>query len=179
MSNEPDFRIGHPERTEALDILSEHFANGYLDIHEFDERTAQVAAATHRSHLTPLLADLPSAAPSTGALESTTARGAVQRQHDAELELAEVQRKGDLVKKVDAAIWGTAIVVMFVGIFFNVIPMWWMVFPIAGIGSWVARNVIGLEDDEENVYEELEYDKEEARRERLEQAMERRKELGQ
>lgn len=59
MADVPDIRIGTAEREQALDLLSEHFAAGRLTVTEFDERSGIVSAATTRSELVPVFADLP------------------------------------------------------------------------------------------------------------------------
>jgi len=59
MSDSPDIRIGNAERSEALDLLGDHFALGRLTLSEFDERSAKASAATTRGELAVLFADLP------------------------------------------------------------------------------------------------------------------------
>ncbi|OYD69141.1 DUF1707 SHOCT-like domain-containing protein [Rhodococcus sp. OK302] len=59
MADVPDIRIGTTEREQALSLLSEHFAAGRLTVSEFDERSGIVTAATTRSELVPVFADLP------------------------------------------------------------------------------------------------------------------------
>jgi hypothetical protein len=59
MSEHPDIRIGNAERSEALDLLGEHFALGRLTLSEFDERSAKASAATTRGDLQVLFTDLP------------------------------------------------------------------------------------------------------------------------
>ena len=36
-----DIRVGDAERHNALDLLSTHFANGLIDINEFEDRTGR------------------------------------------------------------------------------------------------------------------------------------------
>ncbi len=59
MPEHPDIRIGNAERSEALDLLGEHFALGRLTLSEFDERSAKASAATTRGDLQVLFTDLP------------------------------------------------------------------------------------------------------------------------
>ncbi|MQA08568.1 MAG: DUF1707 domain-containing protein [Pseudonocardiaceae bacterium] len=56
-------RLSDAERQDALDALGEHFKSGRLDVDEYGERTAHVAAARMRSDLKPLFADLPDPKP--------------------------------------------------------------------------------------------------------------------
>ena len=59
MPEHPDIRIGNAERSEALDLLGEHFALGRLTLSEFDERSAKASAAGTRGDLDVLFTDLP------------------------------------------------------------------------------------------------------------------------
>ncbi|GAA4620157.1 DUF1707 domain-containing protein [Saccharopolyspora hordei] len=58
-----DLRIGDPERELAMRLLGEHFADGRLDVTEYDERCRQAAAARYRSELEALFDDLPAPRP--------------------------------------------------------------------------------------------------------------------
>lgn len=46
-----DIRVGDAERHNALDLLSTHFANGLIDINEFEDRTEKAAVARTRGGL--------------------------------------------------------------------------------------------------------------------------------
>jgi hypothetical protein len=59
-------RIGDAERQSALTALGEHMTAGRMDIDEYGDRTAQVAAAKTRADLQALFADLPAPHPSFG-----------------------------------------------------------------------------------------------------------------
>lgn len=61
MSNEPEIRIGTPEREAAQQELNEHFSNGRLDTSEFEERSSLVAAARTQGELDEIFQDLPRA----------------------------------------------------------------------------------------------------------------------
>lgn len=52
-------RIGDAEREAAIQALQHHLSAGRIDLDEFDERAARVAAARTRGELAPLFADLP------------------------------------------------------------------------------------------------------------------------
>ena len=56
-----EVRVGDAERSEALDRLGTLFADGYLDVGEFEERTGQAAVARTRGELSMLFDDLPAA----------------------------------------------------------------------------------------------------------------------
>jgi uncharacterized protein DUF1707 len=59
-------RIGDTERESALAALAEHMSAGRLDIDEYGDRTARVAAAKTRGELTSLFGDLPGPHPTFG-----------------------------------------------------------------------------------------------------------------
>lgn len=46
-----DIRVGDAERHNALCLLSTHFANGLIDINEFEDRTGKAAVARTRGGL--------------------------------------------------------------------------------------------------------------------------------
>ncbi|MEO6955639.1 MAG: DUF1707 domain-containing protein [Antricoccus sp.] len=52
-------RVGNPERERAIGLLNSALTEGYLDIHEFDERAAVVYSARTRGDLRDVLAHLP------------------------------------------------------------------------------------------------------------------------
>lgn len=52
-------RVGNPERERAIGLLNSALTDGYLDIHEFDERASVVYAARTRGELREVLAHLP------------------------------------------------------------------------------------------------------------------------
>ena len=62
---EPDqsdqLRIGNPERERAVTLLNDAMANGYLDVHEFDERVQATYTVTTRGELRTVLRGLPTA----------------------------------------------------------------------------------------------------------------------
>jgi hypothetical protein len=62
-SDSPDLRIGDTEREEALTALGEHMSAGRLNIDEYGDRSARVAAARTRNELVALFTDLPAPKP--------------------------------------------------------------------------------------------------------------------
>jgi hypothetical protein len=61
-----EIRIGDTERESALSALGDHMSAGRLDIDEYGDRTAQVAAAKTRGDLLALFGDLPAPHPKFG-----------------------------------------------------------------------------------------------------------------
>ncbi|QPK83555.1 DUF1707 domain-containing protein [Corynebacterium qintianiae] len=175
MDNEPGIRIGDPERARAFDRLTELFTNGYLDVAEFDRRTAQAANANYRNDLTELFADLPD-----HEVEPLgSARSDVKHVPDADAELDRVLARGKKVQAADAVIWSATMVLFFLGLFVFHFNYFWVVFPIAGIASMAVRGVFGLEDEDEQIFDELTAAEKKKRAERLRLAAQRRRELGQ
>ncbi|MCZ9294181.1 DUF1707 SHOCT-like domain-containing protein [Corynebacterium meitnerae] len=155
-------RVGNEERTAALDRLGDHFAKGYLDLSEFEERTAQAAVARTRADLAALFGDMP------GGEETSISTP--------ELDDMLVRKK-----KLDRALgvlWSLTMVVFFVGLFALDWDYFWVVFPIAGLASWGLYEFYGISDEEDEVLEEIMEDERLSRAERLRIEKERRKELG-
>ena len=61
--NDPEIRVGDAEREEALRALGDHMSAGRLDIDEYGDRTARVAASKTRGDLLELFKDLPAPKP--------------------------------------------------------------------------------------------------------------------
>jgi hypothetical protein len=64
MTDSPDgeqgrLRIGTAERERAMELLSQQFSDGRLDVDEFSDRSAKISAAVTRADLEPIFADLP------------------------------------------------------------------------------------------------------------------------
>ncbi|NNH74955.1 DUF1707 domain-containing protein [Nocardia uniformis] len=55
----PALRVGTAEREQAAAALGQHFADGRLDVAEFDERVARAYAAKTTTDLAELFTDLP------------------------------------------------------------------------------------------------------------------------
>lgn len=58
-----DIRLSDNERMTALQALGTHYADGRLDLTEFNERTAKVGEARTIGELRPLFDDLPGGIP--------------------------------------------------------------------------------------------------------------------
>jgi len=63
VTDHPAVRVGTTERERAQNALSEHFSQGRLDIHEFEERSGLAAAARTVGDLARLFSDLPGGLP--------------------------------------------------------------------------------------------------------------------
>lgn len=161
-----EIRVGDAERSNALDRLGTLFADGYLDVAEFEERTGQAAVARTRGELSMLFDDLP-AEPVT--LEKRTA---------SEVELDE---KLAAKRRMDTAIYTTLIGGLAVYLVLEIgldLDYAWVVWPVVGIlaAAWYA--VFDISDEEDKILEELLEKERSHRAERLKLAAERRKELG-
>ncbi|WP_175935296.1 DUF1707 domain-containing protein [Corynebacterium sp. Marseille-P4321] len=161
-----EIRVGNAERSEALDRLGTLFADGYLDVGEFEERTGQAAVARTRGELSMLFDDLPA---EPVALEKRTA---------SEVELDE---KLAAKRKMDTAIYTTLIGGLAVYFVLQIgldLDFAWVVWPMMGAlaAAWYA--VFDISDEEDKILEELLEKERSDRAERLKLAAERRKELG-
>lgn len=159
------FRVGDAERSDALDRLGTLFADGYLDVGEFEERTAQAAVARTRGELSMLFDDLP-AEPAT-----------LEKREPLE---AELEEKLAAKRKLDTATYTTLIGGLAVFIVLQLgldMDFAWVVWPVAGILVVAWYIVFDISDEEDEVLEEL-LEKERAdRAERLKLAVKRRREL--
>ncbi|WP_083289417.1 DUF1707 domain-containing protein [Arthrobacter sp. HMSC08H08] len=142
------------------------FADGYLDVGEFEERTGQAAVARTRGELSMLFDDVPA---EPVALEKRTA---------SEVELDE---KLAAKRKMDAALYTTLIgglAVYFVQEIGLDLDYAWVVWPVVGILAVAWYTVFDISDEEDEILEELLEKERSDRAERLKLAAERRKELG-
>ena len=161
-----EIRVGDAERSEALDRMGTLFADGYLDVREFEERTGQAAVARTRGELSMLFDDLPA---EPIALEERT---------PSEVELDE---KLAAKRKMDTAIYTTLIgglAVYFVPQIGLDLDYAWVVWPMMGALAVAWYAVFDISDEEDKILEELLEKERSDRAERLKLAAERRKELG-
>lgn len=172
----PEFdrtRVGDADRTDALDRLGSQFADGYLDIREFEKRTARAAVAKTRGELSALFDDLPDEtrspyAPEAPALPAVTA--------DSELaEKLTAKRKMDTAQVITGVLGAAAFFTLQFG--FD-LDNAWMVWPVMGLVMVMWYTVFDISDEEEDVLEEIQEKERKERAERLKIAYERRKELG-
>lgn len=161
-----EIRVGDAERSDALDRLGALFADGYLDVGEFEERTGQAAVARTRGELSVLFDDLPA--------EPV----ALDKREPSEVELEE---KLSAKRKLDTAIYTTLIgglAVFFVLQIGLDLDYAWVVWPVVGILAVAWYAVFDISDEEDEILEELLEKERSDRAERLKLAAERRKELG-
>jgi len=161
-----EIRVGDAERSDALDRLGTLFADGYLDVGEFEERTGQAAIARTRGELSALFDDLP-AEPAT-----------LEKREPSEVELEE---KLAAKRKMDTAIYTTLIGGL--AIFFVLqlgfdLDYAWVVWPVVGILAVAWYTVFDISDEEDEILEELLEKERTDRAERLKLAAKRRRELG-
>ncbi len=175
-------RVGDPERSEALDRLGEHFANGYLDVHEFEERTGRAAVARTKADLSALFGDLPGGQNQQAPVPATREHSGSPYRAVAE---SEAQRElDDLLgqkKKLDRALgilWAFTLALFFLGLFVFEWEFFWVVFPIAGLLTWGLYEYYDIGDEEDDVLDEILEERSKERAERLRIAHQRRKELG-
>lgn len=163
-------RIGDIERSQALDRLGPYFADGYLDIDEFDTRTGAAVIARTAGEIDVLFTDLP---------EQQASTAVTPVQDDTEKELDLVLQRGKKLKQIDSAIWAVVMVSFFLGLFVFNVPYFWVVFILGGAVSAGARFLLKVDDADEKLFEEL-HSKEQSEREaRLRIAAQRRRELEQ
>ena len=161
-----EIRVGDAERSDALDRLGTLFADGYLDVGEFEERTGQAAVARTRGELSMLFDDLP-AEPA-----------ALEKREPSEVELEE---KLAAKRKLDTATYTTLIgglAVFFVLQIGLDLDYAWVVWPVVGILVVAWYTVFDISDEEDEILEDLLEKERSDRAERLKLAAERRKELG-
>lgn len=166
-------RVGDADRTDALDRLGSQFADGYLDMHEFEERTARAAVAKTRGELSALFADLPDETRSPYAREAPALPAVT-----ADSELAEkltAKRKMDTAQVITGVLGAAAFFTLQFG--FD-LDNAWMVWPVMGLVMVMWYTVFDISDEEEDVLEEIQEKERKERAERLKIAYERRKELG-
>lgn len=173
VNTDPEHRAGDAERSGALDRLGTYFADGYLTVEEFDDRSGRAAVARTRGELAELFQDLPAAPATNVPAEQFNSEVASQK------ELDDVLSRNRKVQAMDGVIWAAAMILFFLGLFVFNWPFFWVVFPVAGLASWGARAVFRISDEDEELASELEEKEQEQRAERLRKAAERRRELGQ
>lgn len=175
-------RVGDPERSEALDRLGEHFANGYLTVHEFEERTGQAATARTQADLSALFGDLPGGqsqqAPVPATREAGSRAAYSTTEQDADRELEEVLERKKKLNRALGILWSVTTAAFFLGLFVFDWDFFWVVFPIAGLLTWGLYDFYDIGDEEDYVLDEILEDRSNERAERLRIAYERRKELG-
>lgn len=170
---QPEIRIGDPDRHQAMDRLGNYFADGYLDVDEFNERTEAAAIAQNKPQLDHLFADLPD----TSSVSSRSTSAEVE-QTDAERELEGLLQKGEKLKVVDGLAFAISIVT-FGLLIFTEIDDAWVGFILAIAIAVGGRMVLGISDDDEDILDELSESESKRRAERLRLAAKKRREIAQ
>lgn len=184
MSETPEIRIGHADRNAALDKLGTHFADGYLNLGEFEDRTARVADASTRSELDALFADLPQGPTSPTNLPATTGAESTTETAPVDPAEAELEEKLQSKKRVDAvtiAMWLAGAGGVFLANRFIAVDLLWIMLPVAivlAVVTYVLYDRAGLSWKEMEVLEKIQEEREKERAERLRIADRRRRELG-
>ena len=164
MSDTPEIRIGHADRNAALDKLGTHFADGYLNLGEFEDRTARVADANTRSELDALFADLPQATE-------------IARVDPEALELEQKLRRKKLIDGITIALWVATVIPAFLAL--QAGSLWGaLATPAVVLAVTFALNArAGLNGKEWEALEAIQQERDEERAARLRVAEKRRKEL--
>lgn len=171
-----EIRLSDNERMTALQALGTHYADGRLDLTEFNERTAKVGEARTIGELRPLFDDLPGGIPFEPG--SLSPRLPATQDSDATRELAELKRKGDLIKKIDLAVGVIAGAIFFLGLFVFHWNYAWLAFLAASPVMVFSRKMLGVKDSDEKALKALEKREQKERQQRLLEAEKRMKELG-
>lgn len=183
MEPAPDIRVSDRDRAHAMDRLGAYFADGYLDMPEFEERTSAAMVATYRSDLARLFADLPEESEQLPVDRTFTGAGAPPgamelEDYEAQLELERTMDNARMVTAIDSIVAIGATTFFLGSLFIYNIPYAWLAFFLIPIASGIARMVFRVNDEDEELYNELKGDLAETRKARLRQAAKRRKELG-
>lgn len=155
-----------------MERLGTHFADGYLDIHEFSKRTEAAAVAKTRTELQTLFADLP-AEPSPESSQDTAAN--TQRQ-SVDQELQALLKKGRQLNIVDS-VAGVIVCVTIGLMFFTEVDKAWLGFIVALAVALGGRAVLNIDDDEEELLNEINEEESKRRTERLRLAAQKRREI--
>jgi uncharacterized protein DUF1707 len=124
-----NIRVSDPEREDALRMLGEHMATGRLDLTEYGERSAKVAAAKTRGQVSELFADLPDPRPAFGA-------PAVPAPAPAPVPAAPRQRSvAERIGPILVPIAGVVAVVLFFTVF-----KFWMIFLLPAVVAALSGN---------------------------------------
>lgn len=170
-------RVGDPERSEALDRLGEHFANGYLDVNEFEERTGRAAAARTKADLSSLFGDLPGGQSQQAPVPAKRETRSITEQ-DADRELDEALERKKKLNRALGILWSITMAAFFLWLFVFEGDYFWVVFPIAGLLTWGLYSYYDIGDEEDEMLDKILEERSKERAERLRIANQRRKELG-
>lgn len=179
-----DILLSDAERLHALNVLSEHYAAGRLDVDEFYDRSGAVSAARTLNAIREPFRGLPGGLPLEQAdrlvrqvqsspapvEESTPARGA-------EAELSSLRRRGKVVEAVDGVVFGVTLMAFLLLQFVVEWDFAWIVWPSLVVTLGLPRLILEFSDEDEEMYKELKKSDAESRKKRLRQASDRIREL--
>jgi len=183
-----DLLLSDDERLHALNVLGDHYAAGRLDSSEFYERSGAVASARTLGAIRESFLGLPGGLPleqvdgyvrkvSDGAAPAVRDSAPTAPATTPEAELLSLRSRGNLVESIDWLIVGVTLVTFLV---LQIVVDWdyaWIVWPSLVVTLSVPRMILKYSDDDEKTYERLKKSDEKARRDRLEQAAQRIREL--
>lgn len=164
-------RISDDERKLAIDDLITQFADGRIDVTEFDYRTSRIVDAKTRGELAEIVSDLHMG--EGGSSPVSTA------DPEADRELAELRRKGDRSSRVESVITAIAFAYAILDISVLKTGYFWAGFLVLAAAMVFLPNMFGLSDEEAELYDELKEGVDEEKRiERLRAAAKRQGEIG-
>ncbi|AEF41905.1 DUF1707 SHOCT-like domain-containing protein [Hoyosella subflava] len=191
-SADDELLLSDDERLHALNVLSEHYAAGRLNVDEFYEQSSTVASARTLDGLRDSFRGLPGGVP----LESVegfirkiqdSERLPAPKQHSdaakvspqlsAESEIASLKRRGNLVESLDWIIIGVTLVTFLILQFVLDFDYAWIVWPSLIFTLSIPRMILHYSDSDEEVYEELKEADAKERKKRLKKAAARIQEL--
>ena len=146
----PNLRVSDAERTAAMDALGEHLSAGRLDVDEYGNRSAQLAAARTTADLRAPFADLPAPHPagpvttsaSAGPLAMDGYAGSGLTPASGPVPAAPARSKG---QQIAAAVSGGAGIIAVIA-FFLLSRVWdgaWLVFLLIPLAYLIAGAVWG------------------------------------
>ena len=159
MGESAEIRVGDTEREAAMTALGEHMSLGRLDVDEYGERSAKVAAAKTRGELLEVFTDLPDPRPVFGtnqALRQAPQYGGAPKpdlqQSEAwgwTSELAQQWEQRSLGQRLAAGLVPLSVIIALV-LYFTLIHAWWafMFIPAAGM---ISGAILG--DDRRSMHE--------------------------
>jgi hypothetical protein len=136
VSNPRDIRISDAEREDAVRALGEHMSAGRLDIEEYGERTAKVAATKTRGDLLGLFSDLPEPTPHWPDVDLASAGGPATNP------VAQSGLNAPLAQRLSATLVPLALLVALV-MFFTVAKGLWLVFLLPAAVALLSGSLAG------------------------------------
>ena len=166
-------RVGDAQRSEALEMLSQHYANGLLNLTEFEERTGASAVAKVRNDIDKLFQDLP---PLDHAAADPHPYAPAQLSEEKELD--DLLERGKKMHLALSIIGGITMLCFMLGLFVFQWDYFWLCFPVGLVAGKVVQRMYRIDREDKQLVKELMRTQATERTARLRQAAERRKELG-